>query len=218
MSAIRCRKSKIRVDNPNIQKMKHLCIDSKYLRKILRGEKKSTIRLKRKKMAKFSKGETVLINSGGKIVAKALIKDCKAKKVSELSDEDAKKDGFANKDELLRALKKHYRKRLTDNAEVTIIEFEITEKFTEAMEPEIMHYGKYKPKEIAKLALEHLKLEKADELILKMLVENKGSIRSVARRLGGLEHRRIVRDVLRKAYEELKEVGIIDSEHTKKRE
>ncbi len=194
--------------------MRHLCIDSKYLEKILKGEKKSTIRLKRKKMAKFSKGEIVLINSGGKIVAKALIKDCKVKKVSELTDEDAKKDGFANKEELLRALKRHYRKRLTDDAEVTIIEFEVTEKFVEPIEPEVMCYGKYKPKQIAKLALERLKLEKADELILKMLVENGGSIRSVAKRLGGLEYRRIVREILRKAYDELREMGIIEDSET----
>ncbi|RLG91722.1 MAG: hypothetical protein DRO36_03605 [Candidatus Hecatellales archaeon] len=99
-------------------KRKPLNFSKEYKSKILSGEKTSTVRLK----TNLKVGERVQIIVGGEKLGEAEIVDIKRKGISSLTDEDAKKDGFKNKRELLKALKKHYGK-LPSNTKVYIVSF-----------------------------------------------------------------------------------------------
>jgi len=81
---------------------RHIMIKGKFVEKILNGEKTSTIRLGRVK----PKYKEMIVHGGGRPVAKILITSIIYKKVRELNDCDARKDGFKDKKELLNELKK----------------------------------------------------------------------------------------------------------------
>jgi len=99
-------------------KKKPLNFSKEYRNKILSGEKTSTIRLK----TNLKVGEKVQIVVGGEKLGEAEITSIKRKDLLSLTDEDAKKDGFKNKKELLKALKKHYGKLPSDTI-VYIVSF-----------------------------------------------------------------------------------------------
>ena len=86
---------------------------------IVRGSKTSTIRLS----STLKKGDEVEIVAGRVRLGVAKIEGVEVKKVHELTDEDAKTDGFKNREELVKALKKIYGKRITDSTEVKLIKF-----------------------------------------------------------------------------------------------
>lgn len=104
-------------------KRKPLNFSKEYRDKILSGEKTSTIRLK----TNFKVGERVQIIAGGEKLGEAEIISIKRKDLLSLTDEDAKKDGFKNRRELLKALKKHYGK-LSLGTTVYVVSFKKLEK------------------------------------------------------------------------------------------
>lgn len=105
---------------------KTLDFDEIYIRKILEEKKITTIR---KGVKDFKVGEKVLITSQDRIYAEAEITEIKYLRVSNLTNEDALKDGFSSKEELFKALKKYYSSiRLSDT--VTIIGFKILKKLS----------------------------------------------------------------------------------------
>jgi len=67
--------------------------------------------------------DLVEIIAGGESCGYARIKSIVRKRISEISNKDARRDGFKNKKELLRALKKIYG-RITPETKVYIIRFE----------------------------------------------------------------------------------------------
>jgi len=99
-------------------KKKPLNFSKEYRNKILSGEKTSTIRLK----TNLKVGEKVQIVVGGEKLGEAEITSIKRKDINSLTDEEARKDGFKNKKELLKALKKHYGK-LSSDTHVYIVSF-----------------------------------------------------------------------------------------------
>ncbi|RJX16139.1 ASCH domain-containing protein [Candidatus Bathyarchaeota archaeon] len=101
-------------------KRKPLNFTKEYMNKILSGEKTSTIRLK----TNLKVGEKVQIIVGGEKLGEAKIVSIKRKNILSLTDEDAKKDGFKNKKELLKALRKHYGK-ISPNTNVYIVGFKL---------------------------------------------------------------------------------------------
>ena len=142
------------------------------------------------------------MHSWGRPIAKVKIKDVKYKKVINLTDEDARKDGFENVHELIKELKRVYGNVRPDDL-VSIIEFEVIQKFNE-LNPEDPYLG-LKPADIARLALRYLR-DKFNEKELQVLEElNKGkSIRDVAKKLAGSPtNRRFIRRVIRRALKEL---------------
>jgi len=182
---------------------KHLMMKSDYADLVLEGKKKSTIRLGKVQV----NSKEFFINSGGKIIAKAVVRDVIYKRVKELTDEDARLDGFRNKEELVRELRKHYRDLKEDDL-VTIIVFDVVEKLN------INEYklGNFKPKEIAELALKNLPLNEFEEAVLKKVIEY-GSVRGASRSLfGSIQYRWKIRSVLNKVYRMLLEKGIIKEE------
>ncbi|MHA1628292.1 MAG: ASCH domain-containing protein [Candidatus Baldrarchaeia archaeon] len=106
---------------------KTLDFDEIYIRKILEEKKITTIR---RGVRNFKVGEKVLITSQDRIYAEAEITEIRRLKVSDLTDEDALKDGFSSKEELLRALKKYY-SSIRPSDTVTIIGFKILKKFSD---------------------------------------------------------------------------------------
>ncbi len=183
---------------------RHLMVKGRYVDLILSGRKTATIRLGVVK----PKYEEMIVHGGGKPVAKIRVKRVVVKRVSELTDEDARLDGFETKDQLLEELRKHYG-GLSDNDRVTIIEFEVVQRL-DHLEPQHPYMG-LDPADVARLALRYLKqeLDKGEEEILLDLTRT-NSIRSTAIRLyGSLDARWRVRRVLKKALRELVRRGIV---------
>jgi len=186
--------------------VKNLKFDGRYKDDIISGKKKATIRLGRK--VNLKPGEEVLIHAGGYVLGKARITRVTTKKVSELTDEDARKDGFKSREELLEALREHY-KFVKPDSPATIVEFEMLSVLDKPILSADYPYEGNNPIEIAELALEHLDNLSFEEVALLKLFLKEGSLRKAAMKLGGLNKRYKIREVLRKAYEELKKRGIM---------
>ncbi|RLG77324.1 MAG: hypothetical protein DRO12_02560 [Thermoprotei archaeon] len=102
--------------------MKKLIFKLNYAGKILAGEKVTTIRLS----ANVRKGDVVEVYVGHARIGKAVITRVTKKKLSSISDKEARMDGFRNKEELVKALMKIYgKKRVDEDPEVYIIEFKL---------------------------------------------------------------------------------------------
>ncbi|MDK6028008.1 ASCH domain-containing protein [Ignisphaera sp. 4213-co] len=102
--------------------MKKLVFKLDYAGKILSGEKRTTIRLS----TELKENEIVEVYVGHVRVGRALIKKVQKKKLSELSDEEIKADGFNSREELLKALAKIYgNKRVYSDPFIYLIEFQL---------------------------------------------------------------------------------------------
>ncbi len=181
---------------------RHIMVKGKYVDLILSGKKKSTIRLGRW----IPKYEEVTFHGGGRPFAIARITNVTYKKFSELTEEDAKKDGLSSLDELKNELKRVYGD-INEDDWVTIIDFEVKKRLTELdiKDP----YMGLKPVEIARLALRYLNLNEEEERILRTLTQTE-SLRETAIRLyGSINERWRVRRVLKKALRELIDKRII---------
>jgi len=104
--------------------MKKLVFKLDYAGRILSGEKVTTIRLR----TNVREGDLVEVYVGHARVGRAVIKKVIRKRLSELSDEELRKDGFSSREQLLRELSKIYgRKVIESNPEVYVIEFELVD-------------------------------------------------------------------------------------------
>ncbi|ASJ03044.1 ASCH domain-containing protein [Thermococcus profundus] len=185
--------------------MKHLEFDGRYAEAILRGKKRATVRLGRKPNLK--PGDEVLIHSGGYAIGKAVIERVESKTVAELTDEDAFLDGFSGREELVNALKSHY-KYVNDDSPAHVVVFRLIEKFEKPVTSSDYAYEGNLPLEIAENALKYLDLPEEDRKLIELFLKA-GSLRKAAYRLGGLNKRYLIRDALRRAYEALKAKGIM---------
>ena len=185
--------------------MKHLEFDGKYADAILRGKKRATVRLGRR--PNLREGDTVLIHAGGYALGKAVIERVESKTVKELTDEDARLDGFSSREELIKALKEHYR-HVTDNSPAHVVVFHLVERFEKPVMSSDYAYEGNLPVEIAEKALKYLDLPEEDRKLIELFLKT-GSLRKAAYRLGGLNKRYLIREALRRAYEELKKRGIM---------
>ncbi|WP_010477956.1 ASCH domain-containing protein [Thermococcus zilligii] len=185
--------------------MKHLEFDGKYAEAILKGKKRATVRLGRRPGLK--EGDLVLVHSGGYVLGKAVIERVESKTVGELTNEDALLDGFSSREELINALREHYR-WVNENSKAHVVVFKLVEKFnTPVMSSDYAYEGNL-PVEIAEKALKYLDLPEEDRKLIELFLKT-GSLRKAAYRLGGLNKRYLIRDTLRRAYEQLKEKGLM---------
>ncbi len=183
---------------------RHIMIKGEYADKLLSGEKKTTIRLGIVR----PRYEEVIIHGHGRPLAKARIRGVIVKRVRELTDEDAVRDGFRSRRELLDALRRVYGDYGPDDY-VTIIELEVTKRLDE-LDTEDPYMG-LEPADIARLALRYLRGELSEEevRVLEDLTRT-NSIRETAIRLyGGIHRRWRVRRALRRALRMLLERGLI---------
>ncbi len=183
---------------------RHLMVKGEYVKDILSGRKRATIRLGIVKL----KHNELIVHGGGRPVAKIRVTNVRYKRVSELTDEDAAIDGFASKEELLEALRRAYGEVRPDDY-VTIIEFEVVQRLDQL--PVQDPYMGLEPADIARLALRYLQEEFNEEerrILLELTRTN--SIRAVAFRLyRDLGKRWRVRRVLRRALRMLVERGYL---------
>ncbi|RDD52195.1 ASCH domain-containing protein [Nanoarchaeota archaeon NZ13-N] len=187
--------------------MKHLQFLRRYKDALLSGEKKLTIRTTKPNLRK---GDTFIAHCGGRVIGKFKVIDIYLKKIKDITEEEAKLDGFSSKEELLRELRSYYR-GLNENKEVVIIKFEPLEIFKDEISSEDFAWGgrKIDPVELAKLLLEKDdRLTEKHREYLEILIKE-GSIRKAAIKLGGLNKRGIFRKILREGFIRLKRKGII---------
>ena len=183
---------------------RHLMVKGEYVGKILSGEKTTTIRLGVVRV----KYRDIIIHGGGRPVAKALVTSVKTKRVSDLTDEDARRDGFPSREKLIEALEEAYGS-VGPQDTVTIIEFRVTRRFDE-LSTENPYMG-LEPADIARLALRYLDLPEEERRILEDVTRTNSIRHTASRLLGGVNKRWIVRRILRRSLRELVRRGIIGS-------
>ena len=179
--------------------MKHLEFKCKFKKLLETGKKVTTIRPK----INLKKGDEVLVHCGGVIIGVAEIIDVIEKSFSELTDSDAKMDGFSSLEELKSELIKTYGKL----KKVKIVKFKF-KPFQKPIVPHEMYYGNLDPVTIAKESLEKLNLSKNEKEILNLVIET-GSIKKAAMKLGGLKKRGLIRKIIRDCYLRLRK-GVSD--------
>ena len=192
----------------SMRRTKHLHFDGRYKSKLHSGRKLCTIRLLKRE--KYEPGQLVLIHCGGEYVGKARITAVSVKRVCELTQEDAEKDGFRSKSELIKALNRHYGD-IHPSDSVAVIELELLERSKRPVRSADLPLEGNDPMEVARLALQHDVLDSnSDRKLLELLLEER-SIRAAAMRLGGLSRRGAIRRILRRAYARLKQLGLIEA-------
>ncbi|NPA97568.1 MAG: ASCH domain-containing protein [Crenarchaeota archaeon] len=186
-------------------------VKGRFVDLILSGRKRSTIRLG-KVIPRYSE---VIIHGGGRPIAKARIVRVVHKKVRELTEEDARKDGYESLDELLKDLERVYGRKISPDDTVTIIEFEVEKTFTD-LNPEDVYLG-LSPIDVARIAYRYLRneLSKEDLRILDAVMRYR-SIREASIKLfGTLSKRWLIRKVLRRCLKRLIEKGILKVDRDK---
>ncbi len=177
--------------------MKHLEFKRRYMQPLLSGKKRLTIR----KKTNLKEGDEVYVHCGGKIIGKAKITSVTRKRISELTEEEAKLDGFRSLDELMEELEK-----FGYDDEVYLIQFEFEP--VESVNPHTMYYGNADLDEIAEKSLRYLQLDERKRRILEAFLKY-GSIRRAAAKLGSYRKRGEIRKILRECYAELKRQNLI---------
>ncbi|NJE25166.1 ASCH domain-containing protein [Thermococcus sp. MV5] len=186
-----------------VQIRKFMLVDNSYKSKILSEKKKTTIRFGNYE-AKPGSEVYLAITPSDTVIAKARITKVERKKVKELTIEDAKKDGFKDVKELVKALNKIYGELHGDD-EVTIVHFDILKKFDEGIPLKWLKGLNYRePMEIAKLYIKNKLKDSADvDFIIKKIYSE--GLKSAVRRYGPKR----VKNSLLKAYHRLYEEGKI---------
>uniref|UniRef100_A0A7C4BD49 ASCH domain-containing protein n=1 Tax=Ignisphaera aggregans TaxID=334771 RepID=A0A7C4BD49_9CREN len=102
--------------------MKKLIFKLDYAGKILTGEKTTTIRLS----TNLRENDIVEVYVGHVRIGKAKVKRVSKKRLSELTEEEIRADGFSSREELLRSLTKIYgSKTISSDPQVYVIEFQL---------------------------------------------------------------------------------------------
>lgn len=123
----------------------YLTFKSKYMKDVLRGTKKTTVRLG---IIKFPR-DRVFIACRGKLYGEAIIKNLRYVELSKLNEGDAIRDGFKNLNEMITDLKRIY-PFLKKKDKMTIIEFEVTRIYSQPIPKSVLNRDQSR---IAKLAL-----------------------------------------------------------------
>ena len=184
---------------------RHLMLSGKYVRDVLEGRKRATVRVGRYAV----KSRDVFLHSGGRVVAKLRIERVYHKRFSELDDEDARLDGHPNAKALRRELRRIYG-HLRPDTPVTVIVFRVKQRLEVDEDSRWMGLD---PVDVARIGLrywEELGLGGDDRRIVEEVVR-RGSLRAVSKALyGTIEKRRRIRRALRRVLERLLEKGLLE--------
>jgi len=179
--------------------MKHLEFKEIYRDLLLSGRKRATVRLQ----CYVKEGDEVFVHCGGKIVGTARIRKVEEKFLDEIDNDVARDDGFESKEELIKSIREIY----GNPKKVYVIRFDF-KPFKREIDPHEMYYSDIDLLDVAKKALENLKLSRGERKILETFIRTQ-SIRKTAVRIGGIRKRGIVRRVLRSCLNELRRRGLI---------
>ena len=183
---------------------RHIMLKKEWGDLLLEGRKRATVRLG----VVRPKYDELIVHSGGRPIAKVRVVGVRVKRVRDLTDYDARLDGFSSREELVEALRRAYGDVRPEDT-VTIIEFELVKRLDE-LESDDPYMG-LEPADIARLALRYLQgeLSREEERILRSLTAT-NSIRTTAQKLYGSPlNRARVRRALRRALRMLVEKGLI---------
>jgi len=185
---------------------RHIMMKREYAELVLSGAKTATIRLG----VVRPKRRQVLLHSSGRVLAELEITGVEVKRVRDLTDEDAKQDGFQDRRQLIEHLERIYGKRLGENEKVTIIRFRVARRIEGSEAEEGSKYLGLKPVDVASIALRYgVRLSPRDMVVIKKVAET-GSIRKAASALfGDPTRRKAIRAALEKALKKLIEAGVI---------
>jgi len=100
---------------------KKLIFKEKFAKDILLRRKITTIRLS----TNVRRGDVVDVIAGNLRIGMAVIEDIKIMRLKDITDEDALRDGYPNRDELIKDLYKIYGRRIADDTEVKVINFRL---------------------------------------------------------------------------------------------
>jgi hypothetical protein len=180
-----------------------LSFKAKYIDQLFNGEKTTTVR----RGIVTPRYDVVYIESNGKIHGTARVKYVRYTKLGELTNDDAVKDGFSSKEELINALKEIY-PDIGKDEWVTIISLDNLNRFAEPLPTEMItrDIDSDKISEVAQIALANgLAENEKERRILAMLAIN-GDIKATSKHLGIKEGE--AKLVLAKIMNKLKEKGI----------
>ncbi len=104
--------------------MEKINFDKEYVDLIIKGEKTTTVR---RGIKSYPVGKLVELTVNYKPFTIAKVKKVVVKRVKELTDEDAKRDGFNSREELISALKRIYGD-IAEEEFVTIVHFELADR------------------------------------------------------------------------------------------
>lgn len=156
-----------------------------YLQKVLLGEKTTTVR---KGIVKPLHDE-VYLASNGKVYGEARLKSLRFTKLSELTDEDARRDGFENREDLVNALKEIY-PDLKDEDWVTIISLDNVSRYSSPLSlKEVARRNNIDTAEAARLVLAHGLAETPEHRVVLAKLALGYTSSAVARELGLPEKR-----------------------------
>jgi hypothetical protein len=185
---------------------RHIMMKREYAELVLSEAKTATIRLG----VVRSKRKQVLLHSSGKVLAELEITGVEVKRVRDLTDEDAKQDGFQDRRQLIEHLERIYGRRLREDEKVTMIRFRVARRIEGSEAEEGSKYLGLKPVDVASIALRYgVRLSPRDMVVIKKVAET-GSIRKAASVLfGDPTRRKAIRAALDKALRKLIEAGVI---------
>lgn len=130
---------------------KFLNFKKKYLERVLRGEKTTTIR---RGIVTPSK-DHVYLTCDGQVLGEARISSLRFVKIRDLTDADAKRDGFESRDELLKALREIY-PDISQEDWVTVISLEDVTRYSKPLAIEdLQGMPSERLAEISRLILAH---------------------------------------------------------------
>jgi hypothetical protein len=111
-------------DTPNVWRSQGLRFSEEYVEQILRGKKVASVR---SNVRGIKVGSIKPFTSRGKRFAKARILEVTPIRFRQLTEEDAKRDGFDKVEQLLEGLRQFY-KKLKPDSRLYIVRFEVVEK------------------------------------------------------------------------------------------
>lgn len=101
--------------------MERLNFDPEFIQKILSGTKRTTVR---RGIKSYPVGKVVELTANESSFALAKIKKVVVKRLSEISEEEAKLDGFESREELIKKLREIYGE-ISDREFFTVVHFEV---------------------------------------------------------------------------------------------
>ncbi len=185
---------------------KILRFKEKYLRMLLYEGKDTTIR----RGIVTPGSQTVYLESGGKIYGEATISGVKFTKISELTDEDAARDGFTSREELVKALKEIY-PDMGEEEWVTVIRFGEVTRYSKPVPRDSLKEARRHQNDIrrvAQLALAYGAAETFDEQRLLAKLRVHGDIKRAAKETGMSP--RYLKLLLGRIIKRLKERGVLE--------
>jgi len=100
---------------------RYLNFSEDFTEKIMNREKIATLRLGLKD---YRVGETVILRAGERVIGRAVIREVNVKKLSDLTRRDIIMDGYSEREELIRDLRRFYGE-IDEDAVFTQIVFEL---------------------------------------------------------------------------------------------